>query len=67
MTYYLATVHAYDVMGDVFVSVSARQTTADRTETTESLLHRSTTFAGTGESDPVEWTRDVLIAALEAL
>jgi hypothetical protein len=62
-----ATVHAYDVMDQIFISVSVRATTEDRSETIESELRLTTTIEGVGEDDPREWLRDVLLAALESI
>lgn len=64
---YETRVTAYDVMDTVWVSVSTTRTMPDDPDFREQVVLRRTTVQGTGESDPFQWTRDALIAALEAL
>jgi hypothetical protein len=66
MSWYSATVHAYDVMDRVQITVTMRATIEDRSEAIETLFHTATTVPSTGERDPREWLRDALVAALEA-
>lgn len=63
---YIATVHAYDVMSNVQVSVSVKEYPSDPQEPTSTVFVCTTTVPGTGENDPHQWLRDVLVAALEA-
>ena len=67
MSWFSATVHAYDVMDSVHIIVSLRSTTEDRAECIEPVLHLATTIQGTGEVDEREWLRDALVAALEVI
>jgi len=67
MSWYTATVHAYDVMDTVHVTVSMRSTTEDRSECIEPVIHLATTIQGTGEANELRWLRDALVAALELL
>lgn len=64
---YEARMTAYDVMDTVFVTVSVYSQEDVATGSTELAASSSTTVQGTGEADPVEWTRDALIALLETL
>lgn len=58
---------AYDVMDYVHVALTlfSQQDVAEGIGS--ALVHVTTTVEGTGESDPHEWIRDALVAALEAL
>jgi len=62
-----ATVHAYDVMGKVFITASVRTAPgeAERGECLE--LHATATLDGVGESNPREWLVDALTGLLETL
>lgn len=55
---------AYDVMDRVKVAAAVFD---DDTISAERVFELSTGFKGTGENDPAEWLKDVLIAALERL
>lgn len=62
-----ATVHAYDVMGRVFVTASVR-TAPGEGERGECLeLHATATLDGVGETTPREWLEDALLGLLETL
>lgn len=66
MSHMICKIHAYDVMGEVFVH--AQVIDADLSQSSnEREYHHSETFTGTGEDRPDEWLRDVLIALLEGL
>ncbi len=65
---YEATVTAFDVLDQVWVVVSLRGSDGVSTDRSALLgLQRQTTVQGTGETDPREWLRDALIAAIETL
>jgi hypothetical protein len=64
---YEARVTAFDVMDDVWVSVTVTGTGDWPADRRGPLVNCRTTVQGTGESDPRAWARDALIAALEAL
>jgi hypothetical protein len=62
---YIATVHAYDVLERVQITVSVREQPDSREERIGTVLTIATTVPGVGEDSPREWLRDVLVAALE--
>jgi len=64
---YVASIHAYDVMDQVWVSAVVREYGSDPLSTTVEVIALSDTFAGVGEPDPREWLRDCLIGLLEGL
>lgn len=66
MRFELAT-SAYDVMDQVHVTVVLRETQDGAGQSSHWTRLVSTTLEGTGETDPREWARDALVAALEAL
>lgn len=66
MSHITATLHAFDCMDQVHVTLSLK----DHDQTEESEAYTSlyaTTFQGSGESNHDEWVRDLLVALLEAL
>lgn len=63
---YLATVHAVDVMDTISTSVSIRAQNNSEADWRTLFTHTST-VAGVGEDQPLEWLRDALIALLEEL
>lgn len=67
MSWHQASVHAYDVMGNVFVTASVQRQEGTTEGSTVLVLQASTTFAGVGEDDPREWLRDALVGLLERL
>ena len=66
MAHIIATVHAYDCMDQVQVSVQARDIDEDIHEGDPPYV-LVTTFPGTGEDDPRQWLRDLLVGILERL
>lgn len=58
---------AYDVMDQIWVTLSLHSQQDVAEGAADALAHISTTVAGVGESDPREWMRDALVAALEVL
>lgn len=67
MSWSQASIHAYDVMGNVFVTATVRQSQPVGEDPKETVTVASTTFPGVGEDDPHEWLRDALVGLLEAL
>lgn len=66
MTHMICQIHAYDVMGDVFVH--AVVTDHDQSQASESRqVAWTVAFPGTGEDRQPKWLRDVLQGLLEAL
>lgn len=57
----------YDVLDQIWVTLTLHSQQDVAEGIGSALVHVSTTVLGTGEADPREWTRDVLVAALEAL
>jgi hypothetical protein len=64
---YEARITAYDVMDSVQIVVVVWETDEDPTTPNTPVVRSVQTVPGTGESDPYQWTRDVLVAALEDL
>lgn len=62
---YVATMYASDVMNQVHAHVSVRGYPHGATEPSSIVFECTTTFPGTGESDPREWLRDALVGCLE--
>jgi hypothetical protein len=67
MSWSMATVNAYDVMGEIAVTAVVRTAPPGGGESISTVLQCSTTFPGVGEDDPREWLRDVLVGLLEVL
>lgn len=65
--YFVTTVHAYDVLDRVHVHAAVRALSDDTGQTWSTVIECTTTFPGTGESDPRSWLEDVLVGLLEAL
>lgn len=55
---------AWDVMDRVHVSMSLFD---DQDDSSARVIELSEELQGTGESDPWEWARDALVAALEGI
>jgi len=64
---YEARVTAYDVMDEVWVTVTVQASSGFPDQGTHQVLATRTSLAGTGETDVHEWLRDVLVGALEML
>lgn len=58
---------AFDMLDQVHVALVILQTHRDGSPVSSVLDARTTTVRGTGESDPLQWTRDALVAALECI
>lgn len=58
---------AWDIMDNVYVAVGVYDDSGEREDDGVRCVELKTTIRGTGESDPHEWARDALIAALESL
>lgn len=67
MSWYYATLYAYDVMDRVQITAQVRSTSPGPEGTIETRFHSATTIPSVGETDPREWLRDVLVGALEDL
>lgn len=60
-------VTAYDMLDQVAVATVILEA-GDSPQISTQVVHRSmTTVRGTGESDPSQWARDALVAAIESL
>jgi hypothetical protein len=64
---YEARVTAYDVLDQVMVSIVLIESSDDPTVSRQVPVRRAVTVQGTGESDPLQWARDALVAILEDL
>lgn len=62
---YVATVQAFDAVGAVHAHLSVRAYDDDPAVSSSIVFACTTTFLGTGETDPTEWARDVLVGLLE--
>jgi len=60
-------VTAFDMLDQVNVAIVCLEASDIPQVSTTVVLRRVTAVRGTGEQDPEEWTRDALVAALEAL
>ena len=66
MTHMIAQIHAYDVMGDVFIH--AQVTDHDQSQASEDRTCTWTVaYPGVGEQYQPKWLRDVLQGLLEVL
>lgn len=65
--HYIATAHAYDVMGCVQITAEVRSVSDTEGRPTSSVLHATTTISGVGETDARLWLTDVLVGLLEDL
>jgi len=64
---YEARLTAFDMLDQVHVTVGVWLTGESALSRPELVLSNTTTVQGEGESDPSQWARDCLIAALESL
>lgn len=64
---YEARITAYDMFDQVQVAVVVWETDEDPTTPNTPVVRLVLARPGTGESDPYQWTRDVLVQALENL
>lgn len=64
---YVASVHAYDVVDQVWVAAVVRDHDTITLDQSIEVFALSDTFAGVGEPDAKEWLKDALIALVEAL
>jgi hypothetical protein len=67
MAWFMATANAYDVMGDVFITVEVRSQGESPERPVETVLRATTTISGVGETNPRDWLEDILVACLESL
>jgi hypothetical protein len=65
--WYSATINAYDVLGDVWITVVVREAVPGPTDERTTLFQRHVQFQGTGESRPEVWLQDALVALAETL
>lgn len=65
--WYSATINAYDVLGDVWITVVVREARPGPTKEEVFLFQRHVQFQGTGEDDPAQWLQDALVALAETL
>lgn len=63
----VTTVHAYDVIDQIFVRAVVRTYDGALQEGSERVFECSTTFPGTGTDEGREWLKDALIGLLEVL
>lgn len=63
----IASVHAYDVLNKVVVSVIVREYPDYDEGDSTLVLERHATVDGTGEPEPPLWLQDALVALLETL
>lgn len=63
--YYTATINAYDALGKILVGVVIREKPSPGEDAPAKAETLQIEVDGTGETDPRQWLRDVLVAALE--
>ena len=64
---YIASMHAYDVLDNVQVTVLVREYVDYSEEKSELVLAQAQVFRGEGVDNAREWLRDVLVELLETL
>lgn len=64
---YVASVHMFDVMDQVWVSAIVRDSAGFPDGGTVEVLAMSDILAGVGEPDPRQWLLDALVGLIEAL
>ena len=64
---FITTIHAYDLRDTVSVTVGVRRYDETTRAASDNVFACTTTFPGTGETDPREWLRDALIGLLEEI
>jgi len=64
---YEARITAYDMLDQITVALVVLETQDYPEFSTQVVLRTVTTVPGEGESDPSEWAKSALIAALESL
>ena len=64
---YIASVHAYDVMSSISVTVHVKEFPDDPEAQPSTVFECTTTVPGIGENDPRQWVEDALVAMLEAI
>lgn len=64
---YEARLTAYDMLDQVHIVLAIYGPDLPGSVTTEMVAQRETTVRGEGESDPLQWARDALVAMLEVL
>jgi len=64
---YEARITAYDMLDQICVAIVLVALYDDPLSTPEVVLKRVSSLQGSGESEPTEWIRDALVAALETL
>lgn len=62
----MATLTAYDMFGEVFVTVTVRDHDLRGEDAVAPEFHCSTTIRSTGESEPHEWLAQALVGLMEA-
>lgn len=65
--YFTATVNAYDVMTNVFVTATVRGLPGEGEPGSSLELHATTTLSGVGASTPRDWLEDALVGLLEVI
>jgi hypothetical protein len=58
---------AFDMMEDIHIVVGLYESSGVSGVSHTLVERRVLTVRGTGESDPIQWTTDVLVAAIETL
>lgn len=64
---YVASVHMFDVIDQVWVSAVVRDHQDISSPDTVEVFALSDIFAGVGEPDPRQWLLDALVGLIEAL
>lgn len=65
--YRTATVAAYDVMGNVFITASVRTYEADGHSFDSTEFQCAATVPSVGEEETEDWLRDALVALAESI
>ena len=65
--WFMASVHAYDVMDRIQVTASVAVAETEEGRAIRPVLTANTSIDGAGVSNPRDWLEDVLVALIEAL
>lgn len=65
--WFMASIHAYDVMNTIHVTASVAEQGTEEGRAIHRVLAASTSLDGVGEANPRDWLEDVLVGLLEAL
>lgn len=63
----VVTIHAYDALTSVHVGATVRDYGDSEVDRSDTVFVCTTTFPGTGETDPRQWLIDACVALIESI